>query len=271
MSRGFAVATLVLLIVAALGAALDFVLSEDEHRRVKDRLADWYVAIADSKDWSFLVISAARVTEGLMRRWFGDGFFSWKYAILVLGLNASVSYAVLRHFPHVFFWGMLTRTVFVNSIVDVIAFGVGRAILRAIVASRTKSKATRGILLLSIVTYIAIGVDFGLPIQWTHGVVFGFRSWLAGLYLWPEYLLYPYGWTDGFDLMFGLSGLSGLCFLLILTATLVVVAMRPILQGPLSITLERLAMTPKGAIAGLTGTIAIIVGIIGAARDVIAK
>ena len=58
----------------------DFLLSEDAHRSVADRLATWYLLMADLPPIA-IAASAIHTTDRFLTRLFGRSVFSWRYLV----------------------------------------------------------------------------------------------------------------------------------------------------------------------------------------------
>jgi hypothetical protein len=287
MVHGFALAALILVVFAACGQIVNDLLSEQQHRNIKDWLEDWYVVVADDGRWELLVVGAAGNTEGVMTRWFGRAFWSWEYFLIVLLISWVALFLVSQHYYFALYGDTrhyeYNRAVFsavtglANALIDTLSLGVGRIVLRAIAGVKSKARAVAVSALFAAIGYASIVAGsvafmglltliyfyFGhvmLNTNTPEGSVYWF---ITDAFLWPHAVF-----SSPAALVVILPALSAIVFLAVLLLSTLLLLSRPLVQHPLSIALERLAEAPKGAVATVSRWIAIIAGIIIAAKDV---
>jgi hypothetical protein len=122
-------------------------LADFSMRPLKQRLADWYVAIAVG-DWFQLVRSAAFTSEDILARFLGRHLLSWSFVlrsfVLSTALGSIVSFlAAFYLLKNGFFsfinWWFFIRVIIVNGVIDTLCLAVTRYFLRLIAQENSNS------------------------------------------------------------------------------------------------------------------------------------
>jgi hypothetical protein len=165
MGGTFAGVTLVLLYV-------QFWVGEDE-RAIRDRLADWYVAIADC-DWGDLITSALRHTERYLTYLFGQRLLSFRFIAVMGSISLIANIGIIERvllavgLPHssALFVRVVLPWAAVNTTTDVFAVVASRCYLRYAL-KRGSLRLWRDLLVMVGIAYLAIAAAIGAGIEVT--------------------------------------------------------------------------------------------------------
>jgi hypothetical protein len=158
---------LLLTIIGGFLVFLDFCLGEALQRKLKDRLVDAYVAIAEGS-WQKLIHNASKYTDAFLSRIFGADIFGgrtlFRYAIFSIAFNATLSLVFLfnkvgremgaRILIDSAFWPIAGTVLFSNVVADTAVASLARQIVRRI-AGATIAAALAWLFCLIALTYLA--------------------------------------------------------------------------------------------------------------------
>lgn len=225
----------------------------DADKAVKDRLADWYVAIAGS-NWGGLIDFALRSTEQFLGYLFGTQIASLRFFLIAVPISFLVSFTLLERIAVVIqhsnfnsvFVALMFKIAIVNGAIDVVALLLTRLYLRKAV-ERARLRLWIDLPVIFMIAYIAIIAATNINIALTRATNgFGpqaFPMFLTSLSF-PYFLIYGAFVHD--PAVFGLimflpAAFSTFLLLSIYIGAVLVYFSRPVTQDRLARFVERLA------------------------------
>jgi len=272
------------LIATALGNVVDFLIGDQGRKTVKDRLADWYVALEDGNA-SSLLLGALSETEALIDHWFGRRILSKRAVIVGCLLVATMCIIVIlpqwiaakpyfsipfvsvqtsREIPQALiqvgaFSLQIAIWTFMLAVFDVPSMMLSRLVIRRSLQKPSFSNALLAVAFVLVLSYFAIaapdasaellGLSHDMPVS----------SWL----LWPYTLIREDGFRHTFLLMIP-AATSGFLLLSILLPATALVLTRPVTKAPFCVLVERLAEAPQGVFTTLGVAAGAVVGLLSA-------
>lgn len=283
LTLGLGIVTVVLRFLAWYGGT-------ESERAIKDRLTDWYVYVTDG-DWSRVIDSAAKITDGFLSSLFGPRLVSLKGILIWPFITGFVLVGILvvRGSGDIFAPDTLPYAAVVTlatSAIDYAALAVSRAILRRFRSVPvTPARAARFLVSIGAVTYLVIGFTLAMfawsaeglssiDALWSQFTPHRMLELLEQFALWPwkdivlVNVFFIVLTTHDFFVLVLPACLTTLLFVLVTgTASLVFIA-RPVITAPLSRILERLAETSNvtaavaTALTALSGIATLIVAVL---------
>jgi len=151
---------LVCLAVATPSIALaEWLIGDEGVIQVRNRLADWYVYVEDG-DWSTLISSSARQTEGFLSGLLGQGLISARSVLVWLAISSSVSLTAFSVNHIVRYFGIRNAIggVAGTFVVDFAFLVLGRILLRRMAAAANTRFALAFLGYAFVASYFGIGL-----------------------------------------------------------------------------------------------------------------
>jgi hypothetical protein len=264
-------------ILTVVALYLQFLIGDND-KVIRDRLADWYVYIADG-DWSRLFVYSAGTTERFLSYLFGSRLLSLRYFLTASAIALIVNVVVFSRIGEYSLHDvevapvLFGASVGANVLIDVTALALSRLYFRKI-AKRQHPRVVLDLVVIFGIGYLAVGAAYGmlLLVGLSHGDIgsAGLTKFdIAGLFLmcllWPGVIVAdvsqaPQYWT------FWMPGPAAFSAILLFAAyfvTVLVYFTRPIIQKPLSTTLEHLASVKTGVLPTVLGGLAAVSALLG--------
>lgn len=253
----------------------------DDDRKIRDRLADWYVTIADGT-WGGLLGFALRSTERFLSYVFGQRIISLRFTVVggvVSLLLGALIMAELFHVrsqlikggpvpsgPDLSPWYVFTLFVTVNASCDLCSLAATRAYLRW--STKKRISPLINLVTLFTIAYVAIGAAIsGIGAVQTRGLPdYELSTKLAVLAIvlltWPVTLFYGMSSIHGSLAAYWFVVLSLLpaafstsLVIIIYITSLFAYISRPLTQQLLSRTIEQLATVKTGVLPTIVGAL----------------
>jgi len=271
----------------------DFILGEDGKKRVKDRLADWYVAVAGTP-WA-LIQSSSRALARYIDMTFGKSIFPVKYFAFAVAFGAAyivIEGALLLKQPGFHLDGLRTgeqllnnpsfsqnaRTmlprlfssmglflVISNATIDTVALSLLRSLLRALATAKGgfhRAFILIGMLLVALMITVIAFIVVGIVGLSGGDVMPTTYRWEIGKFAYQ---------TDfrALNLFLIPSLVSAVVIVTVILSSTFLALTRPITQRPLSVVLERLAETPQnvGVLTIVATGMSAVVGLMKAVQE----
>jgi hypothetical protein len=288
-----------LLTLVALGNLIDFILGPPGQRKIKDRLVEWYVAVADG-NWAEIVHSSARTTSRFLDHLLGIRIVSMKaigltgiasciVTALVLSIALGFNFSFLKFIvsdSKVGFWNGFNMLCIIaaNATVDLVSIAFTRYLLKE-VGEANKSRTLIFALLVQVVfTYVSVvfvmALSESIMLIFSGGAFIGLEAgflerirMIRTLFLafFPKVFLSP--WREGAAMNFGgtnllifgcIAALPTLFSAFVLLAAWTLQSTRKFTQRPVALVIERLEGSPKGLFTTISVALSALAGLVGA-------
>lgn len=264
-------------ILTVVALYLQFLIGDND-KAIRDRLADWYVYIADG-DWSRLFVYSAGTTERFLSYLFGSRLLSVRYFLTASAIAFIVNVVVLSRIGGYSVYdvevapGLTSALVGLNVFIDVTALALSRLYFRKI-AQRKHPRVLLDLVVIFGIGYLAVAVGYGfiLLVGMIHGDIahVGLTALdNAGLFLmcllWPGIIIADVSQARQYW-SFWMPGPAAFSTILLFAAyfgTVLVYFTRPIIQKPLAAMLEHLASVKSGVLPTVLGGLAAVSALLG--------
>jgi len=295
---------LVLLVLIAVGNLIDFLLGPPGQRRLKDRLVDWYVRVAEGP-WKGLVQASARTTGGFFNHLFGARIVSGRAIalaacggavltglVLVISFGRDLSFLkFITSERKILFWNSFNMCCIIgaNAAVDAGTMVLTRLALRTIERTDKVERLTFVLLMQGILTYGSLAFVMALTesamLIFSGGAFIGLQArafqklrmvWPLFLALFPRILRNP--WSEGSSMSFGatnllvfgsIAALPTLFSVFVLGTSWLARATRRFTQPALALLLQRLEGSPKGLFTTICVALSAVAGLVAALAKVL--
>jgi hypothetical protein len=263
-------------LLAAIGYFIDFIIGEVGRAATGNRLVDWYVALNTKSGWK-ISLEAADAVDRFLTHLLGGPVGSAKGLIRVLMFSAAFDSALIAAvysltLPkwHVcpwsllhYYWRFLPAIVLSNTVVNALALSLTRLMFAGLRRSRTPwaiaglTIGEAGIAYLAAATTTLLTMMAALAPHITRGT-FIFDAHQAFKAPWHG-IGRIYVNLSLFSISAVLPSFLHFATLLVLFAFAI---SKPLLEGPMTILLERLYGSPKGVFTVLGSMFGILAGIL---------